>query len=56
MSNAIVDLNQDEQSCAAWIAKFLKTRGIDRIIEKTVCFCALDLHDLHGVKRIRPGF
>jgi acetolactate synthase-1/2/3 large subunit len=25
------DLNVDEQSCAAWIARFLKTRGIDRI-------------------------
>ena len=25
------DLNADEQSCAAWIARFLKTRGIDRI-------------------------
>jgi acetolactate synthase-1/2/3 large subunit len=25
------DLNSDEQSCAAWIARFLKTRGIDRI-------------------------
>ena len=27
----IQDLNVDEQSCAAWIARFLKTRGIDRI-------------------------
>ncbi|HTS93339.1 MAG TPA: thiamine pyrophosphate-binding protein [Stellaceae bacterium] len=26
-----VDLNADERSCAAWIAKFLKARGIDRI-------------------------
>src|SRR5215475_8940106 len=25
------DLNADEQSCAAWIARFLKARGIDRI-------------------------
>src|SRR5215467_9919746 len=25
------DLNTDEQSCAAWIARFLKMRGIDRI-------------------------
>ncbi len=25
------DLNSDEQSCAAWIARFLKSRGIDRI-------------------------
>jgi acetolactate synthase-1/2/3 large subunit len=25
------DLNSDEQACAAWIARFLKTRGIDRI-------------------------
>jgi acetolactate synthase-1/2/3 large subunit len=25
------DLNIDEQSCAAWIARFLKERGIDRI-------------------------
>jgi thiamine pyrophosphate-dependent acetolactate synthase large subunit-like protein len=25
------DLNSDEQSCAAWIARFLKARGIDRI-------------------------
>ena len=26
-----LDLNADELSCAAWIAKFLKARGIDRI-------------------------
>jgi acetolactate synthase I/II/III large subunit len=26
-----LDLNADEQSCAAWIARFLKARGIDRI-------------------------
>lgn len=25
------DLNANEQSCAAWVARFLKTRGIDRI-------------------------
>jgi acetolactate synthase-1/2/3 large subunit len=25
------DLNADEQSCAAWIARFLKARGVDRI-------------------------
>ena len=25
------DLNADERSCAAWIARFLKVRGIDRI-------------------------
>jgi acetolactate synthase-1/2/3 large subunit len=25
------DLNQDELSCAAWIARFLKARGVDRI-------------------------
>ncbi|HZD88487.1 MAG TPA: thiamine pyrophosphate-binding protein, partial [Pseudolabrys sp.] len=25
------DLNADERSCAAWIARFLKSRGIDRI-------------------------
>src|SRR5215468_5181326 len=27
----VQDLNTDEQSCAAWIARFLKARGIDRI-------------------------
>ncbi len=26
-----MDLNQDTQSCAAWIARFLKARGIDRV-------------------------
>jgi acetolactate synthase-1/2/3 large subunit len=26
-----LDLNADESSCAAWIARFLKARGIDRI-------------------------
>ena len=25
------DLNEDESSCAAWVARFLKARGIDRI-------------------------
>src|SRR5262245_37141339 len=25
------DLNADPQSCAAWVARFLKARGIDRI-------------------------
>ena len=25
------DLNADEHSCAAWIARFLKARGVDRI-------------------------
>ena len=28
---ATQDLNADEQSCAAWIARFLQARGIDRI-------------------------
>jgi thiamine pyrophosphate-dependent acetolactate synthase large subunit-like protein len=27
----VQDLNTDEQSCAAWIARFLQARGIDRI-------------------------
>lgn len=34
MSDAVdqsQDLNADQQSCAAWIARFLKARGIDRI-------------------------
>ncbi|MCA0302835.1 MAG: thiamine pyrophosphate-binding protein [Proteobacteria bacterium] len=26
-----MDLNQDPQSCAAWIAHFLKSRGVDRV-------------------------
>src|SRR5581483_2941027 len=30
-ATATQDLNADELSCAAWIAKFLKARGIDRI-------------------------
>ncbi|MGH6741486.1 MAG: thiamine pyrophosphate-binding protein, partial [Bradyrhizobium sp.] len=25
------DLNRDENACAAWIARFLKARGIDRV-------------------------
>ncbi len=31
MTDPRVDLNQDELSCAAWIARFLKARGIDRV-------------------------
>ncbi len=31
MSEKIQDLNADPLACAAWIAKFLKARGIDRI-------------------------
>lgn len=31
MQPTVIDLNQDEQSCAAWIAKFLKARGVDRV-------------------------
>src|SRR6185312_13519764 len=27
----VQDLNADTESCAAWIAKFLKARGVDRI-------------------------
>ena len=27
----MVDLNADPNACAAWIARFLKARGIDRI-------------------------
>ncbi len=30
-ANKTQDLNADEQSCAAWIARFLMTRGVDRI-------------------------
>ncbi|GJD53473.1 Acetolactate synthase large subunit IlvG [Methylobacterium crusticola] len=30
-ANPVMDLNADEHSCAAWIARFLKARGIDRI-------------------------
>jgi acetolactate synthase I/II/III large subunit len=26
-----IDLNTDEQSCAAWIARFLQARGVDRV-------------------------
>ncbi|HEX9073657.1 MAG TPA: thiamine pyrophosphate-binding protein, partial [Pseudolabrys sp.] len=29
--NKLRDLNADQLSCAAWIARFLKARGIDRI-------------------------
>jgi acetolactate synthase-1/2/3 large subunit len=29
--NLGLDLNADQLSCAAWIARFLKTRGVDRI-------------------------
>ena len=28
---AVTDLNADELSCAAWIARFLAQRGVDRI-------------------------
>ena len=31
MDIAVQDLNTDETACAAWIARFLKARGIDRI-------------------------
>ncbi len=31
MDPATQDLNTDENACAAWIARFLKARGIDRI-------------------------
>jgi len=31
MSSEANDLNRDPESCAAWIAKFLKARGIDRV-------------------------
>jgi acetolactate synthase-1/2/3 large subunit len=31
LANEMQDLNADEHSCAAWIARFLKARGIDRI-------------------------
>ncbi|MGB0085638.1 MAG: thiamine pyrophosphate-binding protein [Rhodomicrobiaceae bacterium] len=31
MDIAVQDLNTDETTCAAWIARFLKARGIDRI-------------------------
>jgi acetolactate synthase I/II/III large subunit len=31
MSQQILDLNSDPLACAAWIAKFLQARGIDRI-------------------------
>src|SRR5690349_1392422 len=29
--NGTIDLNSDEHACAAWIARFLHARGIDRI-------------------------
>jgi hypothetical protein len=28
---AAQDLNADQLSCAAWIARFLKARGVDRV-------------------------
>jgi acetolactate synthase-1/2/3 large subunit len=31
MSQTVQDLNADAQSCAAWIAQFLKARGVDRV-------------------------
>ncbi|HEX6143508.1 MAG TPA: thiamine pyrophosphate-binding protein [Geminicoccaceae bacterium] len=31
MAAPVNDLNQDEQACAAWIARFLQARGVDRI-------------------------
>ncbi|MGE0846021.1 MAG: thiamine pyrophosphate-binding protein [Flavobacteriaceae bacterium] len=31
MTDRVLDLNADKQSCAAWIAHFLKRRGVDRI-------------------------
>ena len=31
MDIAVQDLNTDETACAAWIARFLKARGVDRI-------------------------
>jgi acetolactate synthase-1/2/3 large subunit len=31
MTNAPLDLNADMESCAAWIARFLAARGVDRI-------------------------
>jgi acetolactate synthase I/II/III large subunit len=31
MATTVNDLNADHQSCAAWIARFLKARGVDRI-------------------------
>ena len=31
MATSVQDLNADHSSCAAWIARFLKARGVDRI-------------------------
>ena len=31
MATSAKDLNADHKSCAAWIARFLKARGVDRI-------------------------
>jgi acetolactate synthase-1/2/3 large subunit len=31
MAPSANDLNADHESCAAWIARFLKARGVDRI-------------------------
>jgi acetolactate synthase-1/2/3 large subunit len=31
MATSANDLNADHESCAAWIARFLKARGVDRI-------------------------
>ncbi len=31
MGTPVNDLNQDEQACAAWVARFLQARGIDRV-------------------------
>ena len=31
MSDKILDLNTDENACAAWIARFLKARNVDRV-------------------------
>jgi acetolactate synthase-1/2/3 large subunit len=31
MAAPVNDLNQDEQACAAWVARFLKARGVERV-------------------------
>jgi len=31
MQAPVNDLNTDEQACAAWVARFLKARGVDRV-------------------------
>jgi acetolactate synthase-1/2/3 large subunit len=31
MGTPVNDLNQDEQACAAWVARFLQARGVDRV-------------------------